>query len=214
MAGGCREAVRPAHAPRSLTAVVWGWAGRGEGASDCVCQSSPGRRRGSKLRTYPLGYSPSSLEVVMFESRSSRFKPVTLLIAAWKRTYLSGLSGGRGIFQHFEIAPGPSLPFCPATSMFPGYQFCGFCGKRAQDGHALLACARCQLVSYCNKSCQRQAWEGGHQASCVPVLQREEIMLQELLRSKKEVPACNWACGRLSPSSAPLLFFLQGQLPR
>ncbi len=41
---------------------------------------------------------------------------------------------------------------------------CDSCGASSA---ALLACARCNFVSYCGKACQAKHWKaGGHKARC------------------------------------------------
>lgn len=43
---------------------------------------------------------------------------------------------------------------------------CANCGAGPEAGKALLACARCRLVSYCDQVCQRVHWKNGHTNAC------------------------------------------------
>ena len=38
------------------------------------------------------------------------------------------------------------------------------------EGRKLLACAKCRVVNYCSKECQKYDWkQGGHKERCVAV---------------------------------------------
>ncbi len=48
---------------------------------------------------------------------------------------------------------------------------CANCGLA---GVPLLACARCKLVQYCGKECQKQNWtKGEHKKFCISVEEHE-----------------------------------------
>ena len=43
-------------------------------------------------------------------------------------------------------------------------RMCAWCNKTAEK---LLRCGGCGKAEYCDKSCQRAAWKGGHKQSCL-----------------------------------------------
>ena len=48
---------------------------------------------------------------------------------------------------------------------------CASCGRVPVAGSAALAaCAACQTVSYCNTTCQKAGWSGGHKSACSKAL--------------------------------------------
>mmetsp|Transcript_4129 Transcript_4129/g.8839 ORF Transcript_4129/g.8839 Transcript_4129/m.8839 type:complete len:586 (+) Transcript_4129:3-1760(+) len=51
-----------------------------------------------------------------------------------------------------------------------GEKTCGHCGaiEGCPPGTSLANCARCGLVAYCCKDCQRAHWKAGHKQFCVP----------------------------------------------
>ena len=54
---------------------------------------------------------------------------------------------------------------------------CDFCGASSA---ALLACARCNLVSYCGKGCQAKHWkEGGHKKRC----KNKDVILETVFQA-------------------------------
>ena len=56
----------------------------------------------------------------------------------------------------------------PPAPMGPGG--CANCGAlEANGGGALKPCARCKIVAYCGRECQKVHWKapGGHKGSCL-----------------------------------------------
>jgi len=47
-------------------------------------------------------------------------------------------------------------------------RFCLNCKKDDTDGARLLTCSRCKVAYFCDKECQKMAWDAGHKKkACV-----------------------------------------------
>ena len=55
-----------------------------------------------------------------------------------------------------------------AYYVFPLYHkvVCDWCLKMCEDEGILKACTRCKWVYYCDKSCQKEAWNSHHKSEC------------------------------------------------
>ena len=60
------------------------------------------------------------------------------------------------------------------------------CDNCADTACPLKSCARCKLVKYCGKPCQRQHWKSGHKKRCVVVADRKPFAVVE----DASVPKC------------------------
>lgn len=45
-------------------------------------------------------------------------------------------------------------------------QECGWCSAKASESVSLHKCARCKLVCFCSRECQRKSWKAGHKRVC------------------------------------------------
>ena len=53
------------------------------------------------------------------------------------------------------------------------------CDNCADTACPLKSCARCMLVKYCGKPCQRQHWKSGHKKRCVSLADRKPFAVVE-----------------------------------
>ena len=82
---------------------------------------------------------------------------------------------------------------------------CSNCEGPCQPGGSLRKCARCRLVSYCSKACQKQHWgKGGHSEHCVTPEQRRVVAPSEAKSTtdESEEDVCPVCYEPLLPSSA------------
>ncbi|SMQ53160.1 unnamed protein product [Zymoseptoria tritici ST99CH_3D7] len=54
-------------------------------------------------------------------------------------------------------------------------QNCAFCGTKSSTERVLMACSRCTVACYCDRTCQKMHWKKEHKANCVEkVKERQE----------------------------------------
>uniref|UniRef100_F6RQ08 [histone H3]-lysine(4) N-trimethyltransferase n=1 Tax=Ciona intestinalis TaxID=7719 RepID=F6RQ08_CIOIN len=74
---------------------------------------------------------------------------------------------GRGLKAKRNLNPGSTVlssePYAYLLSKKQKGVYCDFCFKK-QDG--LLQCSGCKYMKYCNRNCQKMAWNEHHKAEC------------------------------------------------
>ena len=79
-----------------------------------------------------------------------------------------------------------SKPFCYYVN--PRYRkvVCGWCLKMRQKG--IGTCTKCKFVSFCNKTCQEEAWTSHHKLECKYLQKMSNALeLMELPPHKKAI---------------------------
>ena len=55
---------------------------------------------------------------------------------------------------------------------------CAWCAAPPAPGAKLLVCSRCRGAAYCNKSCFKAAWKGGHKQACTTHDERVDELIE------------------------------------
>ena len=57
----------------------------------------------------------------------------------------------------------------------------GLCAHCQQPAETLRVCSRCNGPEYCSKSCQKEAWRGGHKLNCLTREQKVSKVMESLI---------------------------------
>jgi hypothetical protein len=145
---------------------------------------------------FPLSTYPSSLPIsCVFTPPPNTHTPQTdilnnckdnLAVLEGRESTITGT--GRPVGRSFVTPVGPTATAEEiAVSSGPlqpvRHSTCAACGKAST---ALLPCSGCRSVSYCNRTCQLEAWKA-HKTECRKTLREGDHALLKALQSKPEL---------------------------
>ena len=61
---------------------------------------------------------------------------------------------------------------------------CDACGAKGTADKPLRACSRCKVTWFCDATCQRRSWKGGHKSRCPGLAEGYAAMKKELKDNK------------------------------
>ncbi len=61
---------------------------------------------------------------------------------------------------------------------------CDACGAKGTTDKPLRACSRCKVTWFCDATCQRRSWKGGHKSRCPGLAEGYAAMKKELKDNK------------------------------